>query len=423
MATPTKDVTFEGWPKGIDNKSPDVSIAADSLRDAVNVDLDNGGKPRRRRGRTKIIGASGAHSLHAAACGLVYAEGATLKLADVSRAASSTLHSLSSPNRISYEDVNGLTYASNGKDFIVIQPDGVVRDNGVPNPKGQPLVSAVEGFGRLAPGKYLVAVTFVAATGEESGATLPTTAELSATGSLSLTAIPQNNNATAVRIYCSEPGGESLREFATIAIGVLSYSITGPSEGKVLDTAYMERLPAGKIIRYHAGRMYSADGSILAYSEPMRYGLYNPAKDFFQFPEEITIVQPVTDGLYVVADQGYFLRGTDPKEMSLEPKGTAPGIFGTGATLPGSEFDPELNTDVAYWYSSRGATLGLPGGAIRLLTEQAVAMPEYVEGATLMREADGMSHAVTSMRGSGAVSSSAVGDSIEVTVKRNGIIL
>lgn len=422
MASPTKGVTLRGWPKGLDNRAQGVAVPTECLRDALNVDLDSSGKPRRRAGRTKVLAGVRAHSLHNAACGLVYAEGDDLRVLNTADYSTTSLRTLTNSDRISYEDLNGVTYASNGRDFIVIRQDGSVADNGVAGPGGQPIAAPNTSFGAMRPGSYLVAVTFVSSTGEESGAAAATACTLESSGSIDLTSIPQGS-AAGVRIYCSEPGGERLREAATVPMGVTAYTLTGLALGKDLDTQFMERLPAGRIIRQHAGRMCSVVGPTVAYSEPMRYGLYRPDAGFFQFERDVTVFEPVADGIFVVADQAYFLRGTDFASMSREALGGSEGIFGTGMRVRSSLFGAESGQEAAYWYSTAGAVVGFPGGTIRHLTEEHVALPSYDEGASVLRDVNGMRHAVTAFRGTGASSTSSVGDSIDITVRRNGVLL
>lgn len=134
-------------------------------------------------------------------------------------------------------------------------------------------------------------------------------------------------------------------------------------------------------------------------------------------------MEPSEDGLYVVADGTYFLQGSDPKQMRQNWINAERGIKGTGAQLPGSVFSPEIPDAVAYWYSTEGPVMGLPGGALRKITDGRVALPSYEEGATLLREENGLRHVVTALRGSGADSQFAMGDEISVTVRRNGITL
>lgn len=422
MASPPGEITLEGWPAGINNVAKDTTVPETALRDALNVDLDSAGKPRRREGRTKVYSGVDTHSIHEAVCGLVFVEGTTLQSLLPDNTASS-VGDLLSRDRVSYAELNDLTYLTNGFEVWNLSSDKTLKLNGVANPDGQPLPSFTSAVGALEAGRYLFAVTFVDSSGEESGASLAIEVETSQSGSITLSNIPQNSEASYVRIYGTEPGGQVLREFVEIAMGVSSFTITRTVQGRVLATQFMRRLPAGQIIREFKGRLFVASGDTLWYTEALRYGLCHPADDFIQFPERITLVQPVNDGLYVISDKTYFLSGTNPREMRQVVVSNYRSVEGTGVTLTGSIFDPEIVGDVAYWYSRAGAMLGLAGGVVRPLMENSVALPLYEEGVTALREENGIRQAVTALRGSGHAAEFAFGDEISVTVERNGIVL
>jgi len=422
MAQRPEETTFEGWPAGINNVAKDTAVPENALRDALNVDLDNVGKPRLRKGRTKVYSGVGTHSIHNAVCGLVFVEGSTFNALLPDYTASS-IGELVSSDRVAYATLNDATYLTNGFEVWHLSEDKTLKLNGVANPDGQPLPDFTAAAGALEPGQYLFAVTFVDSQGEESGASLAIDITTSTAGSITLSNIPQNSEASYVRIYGTETDGGVLREFAEIPMGVTSYAITRTVQGRLLETQFMRRLPAGNLIAHFKGRLYVARGDTLWYSEALRYGLCKPADNFVSFPEEITVVQPVEDGMYVVADKTYFLSGTNPKEIRQVVVSDYDAIFGTGTTMRGSAFDPDIVGDVAYWYSKAGAMLGLPGGIVRPLMENSVALPSYEEGVSGMREENGIRQAVTALRGSGTAAKFAMGDEFVVTVKRNGIVL
>ena len=421
MASPPNETTLEGWPLGINNVAKVTALPEEALRDALNVDLDNSGKPRIREGRTKVYNGTQVHSLHGATCGTVFVEGAELKslLPDYS---ASSIGDLVSHSRVDYAEVNDTTYLTNGFEVWKLDADANIELNGVAHPEGQPIPGFSSLVGSLESGRYLIAVTFVN-DGEESGATLAVEVTTSQRGAITLSAIPQSSDATHVRIYCTEPGGQTLREFAEIPMGTTSYVITRTVQGRVLETQFMRRLPAGRLIAHFKGRLLIAKGNTLYYSEALRYGLYSPANNFISFAEDITIVQPVEDGVYVVADKTYFFNGTNPREFQQIVVSEYRAIFGTGLTTNGSVFSSEVVGEVAYWYSEVGAMLGLPGGGVRPLMENSVALPSYEEGVTCMRKENGIRQAVTALRGSGTAAKFALGDEFTVTVKRNGIVL
>lgn len=420
---PTRgDTTIGGWPAGINNVAKDTALPEGALRDAVNVDLDNSGKPKRRVGRTKVVAGVRSHSLFCASCGLVFVEGADLTQIspDYSTA---VLGSLGQDNRVSYDTVDDVTYLTNGYDVWKLSSDGQLEQNGILSPGGQPSVAFSSVSGSLQPGLYLLSVTNVSSGGEESGASLSLEINLSTTGTLQLSNIPQTAGTAYVRIYLTEPNGAVLREHALVPYGVTTYNISRNVQGRVLETQFLERMPPGKLLKYYRGRLWVADDTTVWHSEALRYGLYNPANNFFSFSEPVTVIEPVFDGLYIVADRTYFLAGEDPKQTQLIEVSETTGIFGTGVTVNAADFDDDLTGEAAYWYSKDGPVLGLPGGVVRSLTDNTLALPDYAEGTTLVREENGVRQAVTAVRGSGTGDSFRMGDEISFTVKRNGITL
>jgi hypothetical protein len=163
MAT-KDDITLEGWPRGITNLGKPLSTPDGFLRDALNVDLDNAGKPRRREGRQRVYQGARTHSLHSGACGPVFVEGSVLKKLLPDHTAVDIADLSGSNDRVSYEEVNGLTYLTNDREVWVLDSNANLRLNGVHSPMGQPLLSTST-MGSLEPGGYLVAVTFVDAYG------------------------------------------------------------------------------------------------------------------------------------------------------------------------------------------------------------------------------------------------------------------
>lgn len=416
-----KPVTIKGWPAGINNVKSDTETAYGSLRDALNVDLSESGKPRRRTGRTQVYSGSDVRGLYSALGITVFMEGGDLKRLLPDYSAVVLKSGMHPSNDISYTLVNNEIFFTNSVETGRITATGEVKPCGVATPRGQPLISAASGS--MPAGAYQVAVTFVSADGEESGAAKATVFELTVDGGLQLDAIPQNTDAASVRIYVTEPEGDMFREAVTIPMGVTSYMINGVSQGLVLETQFAYELPPGNIIRYYRGRVYVVSGRIAWYSEALYYGVYKPAENFFVFAADVTVFEPVDDGIYVVAEVAFFLAGDDPKKMQQQPVHLSQGIEGTGLTVDAALVMKDAVGQAAYWYGNAGAMLGMRGGQVVPLMENRVALPAYEKGATMLREHNGIRQLVTALYGSGETSSFTMGDEASVEVIRNGIVI
>ncbi|MCP4210874.1 MAG: hypothetical protein GY764_05285 [Halieaceae bacterium] len=410
--------TLSGWPQGVDNITAETDLSSRALREAVNVDLNQVGKPRLRQGFAQRYAGAGVHSLWSGTDKTLFVEAGALKRLWPDYSVTTIRTGLDQNLEVSYEELDGVIRYSNGAQTGAVSALGVEEGWGVEDPAGQPTV-AQGPVGGLTSGRYQVAVTFVSAAGEESGSTLATVVE--AETGVSLTNIPQGD-AAYVRVYMTEPGGEVLKQQAQIPMGVTAYQITSVSDGPPLDTQFARRMPAGHIVRYFSGMMWVAKDNVLWYSIALRYGVNKPQEAFFQFPERITIVQPVDDGVYVVSDKTYFIAGTNPRAAGQVVVSPNRGIEGTGAQIDTEHFDIErAEGTAAFWYSNRGAMIGLTGGRIEPVMENKVALPEFDHGSTLFREDNGIRQLITTLRGQGTANSFGASDSVVAEVRTNAV--
>lgn len=124
-------------------------------------------------------------------------------------------------------------------------------------------------------------------------------------------------------------------------------------------------LPGGSAVSYWNGRLLVARGNSLLWSEPVRFGVFNPLANFVTFEERIRWIAPLESGVFVgLRNSVRFLRGGNPAEFVQSRVATAPG---SGAVIKTSGLSPELvqgASEVACWLSDRGFALGLPTGQV-----------------------------------------------------------
>jgi len=431
-------VTLRGFPAGQNTVAPETALPEGSLRRALNVDLDDGGKVYRRPGRTLTLAATAPHSLWSDGEAVYYVSGTEL-LRGVSLSSPPTvIATVSADLPVSFCKVNEVPYWSNGVESGRIL-SGVSEPWSVPTPPWQPAATAVS-TGGMPAGRYQVAITF-ARRGEEGGAIQPTILSVPAGGGIDLSAIPQNPAADSVRVYLSTPDGDQLYFHSYIPAATTTASLVHKNLGKPLATLFLDEMPAGRIVRHKHGRLWVANSNILACSEALRYGLTNPGKHFFLFPADITVLEPVDDGAYVVADKTYFLGGTSPEAMTQRVVLDATGVFGTGMTLAAHRTGLQATGELAYWVGSIGPVLGLPGGQVMGLTKDRAYDVLAESGASLYRERAGRYGAIRQvvsalrqpvigvgdelgyklMRNDVTVQSIGVGDDVESEIIRNGV--
>jgi len=374
---------------GIDNRVPDNTLArvergrkvGDYLRNAVNVDLTNSGTLQRRAGTTLEQAGSDCHSLWAEGEHAFYVDGTTLYAHPHEAVATWLTPSLP----VSYAALGTDVVWSNGAVIQRIR-NGASGPLGVPVPNPAPAVTVSAG-GSLDAGLYMVAFVATSPDGEESGATWPVQLDVPANGAISVASLPAN---TAV--YVSPLNGDALF-FAGTFGGSVTFSVT-PAQGQQLRSIGMRPMPAGQIVRFHNGRLLVASGSTLFYSEPFAPALHNPARGYIPLISRITIMEPVANGVIVVADKTYFLAGDDIEQAQLVEKLPYGAVEGTAART-----EKDLSV---WWFSERGMVMSSEEGEVKNIQEEHVAVAGARVGAGMFREQNGVQQLVTSLFGSEA---------------------
>jgi hypothetical protein len=370
------------WPKGIDNRSPDYAVAPDALRNAVDVDLLQDGRLRRRQGYARVVTAIDPHSLYTCPVGTFFVSQNTLYRLNSDDSTTAILTGLAG-RPVTYEYFNGDVYLSDG---IVAKKlvDGTTEVLwGVPTPSSAPLLAATSGS--IAAGSFVGAVSFVTISGEESGLSTPAMLTTSATGGVQFLAFPSppNSAVVSIRLYLSTPGGSVLYHVGDIAGGTTSYTVSTLTDtGKEADLTVYSMPPASNIIRHKDGRMYCIVDDIVWFTEPFALGRIKTAHSFWQFPASVTIFEPVEAGVYIVADKTYFYRFTDPNEVKVENLFNYGAIPYTAIRLPHGEG--------VMWQSTRGAIMADEGGKVKNIQEDRVATGTADAGAAILREQNGL---------------------------------
>lgn len=143
-------------------------------------------------------------------------------------------------------------------------------------------------------------------------------------------------------------------------------------------------------MRYADGRLIVASGNILYYSELFAPTLHNPAKSYIPFAENITMIRPCDGGIYVSADETYWIAG-DLASGAINTVLPYKAVFGTDSEVP--------NSNNVWWMSERGMVVGAPGGEVENVQEKFVAVDAATAGASLYREHDGMRQMLSSLFG------------------------
>jgi len=425
---------MDGWPGGVNNRIRETEQAimregesipsSQFLRKALNVDLTQEGHPIRRRGYS-LHTAGYAHS--AWGCDqlgmfCVVLDGQLLAGPDPDN-----LYVISEVNRynpISYAFVNDTVYYSNGQLLGEITYAFQARPWGVPTaPRptvAGPAAANPNGWSET----RQVSVTYIDHYGREGGASEPVL--VGADGNFTVTIpMPLPGTVKEARVYVSQINSEILYHAQTMLVSdTVTITPADVGKGKELDTLNLQPPMPGQLVADFNGRIFVARNSKILFTEPLRYHLTRPAQGIYMFPDYVTMMQPSTDGIYVGTSRGVvFLSGTDPYDVTqihVSPHAPVERAF---TRVAGEKFGLGVE-DVPVWWGRDGVmVVGLPGGQVRQLTRDRLAVPKFEAGAASIREYEGMSHIVSTLRRGEGMNPMGATDTVVAEVRQNNIVL
>ncbi len=201
--------------------------------------------------------------------------------------------------------------------------------------------------------------------------------------------------------YSSASKKMTADEYQSDAYGEVLYST---ARGIQMHTQFMIPPPYGQILEQHNGRIWIASDNVLWRTQALRYDMLDPEEDFLMFPERITMVLSVKDGLYVSAHETVFLPNAGTDDVEIKTIFPYKAIEGAARHYPNSE-------DVV-WLSERGIVVAGPGGDARNVTESQIAMESTDRACMGIIEQNGIKSIVAIMR-DGDVSPLAAKDFVE----------
>lgn len=207
--------------------------------------------------------------------------------------------------------------------------------------------------------------------------------------------------------------------------GILVDGVTNTAWGATETTGGLGQTYAaqvrGSIIRHYRGRLYAVDGRIIWATDPMDYKRVDLMRGFLMLESEITLFEPVTNGIFVgTQNEGVrFLAGPDFRLFQLTKADDLPAVRGSGLSVDGATFASMGHA--AIWLTSSGWVFGSGDGATKRLTDKSLALPNYESAASVMREHNGISQLLSIVRGGSDTASAS--DVITSEVIRNGVLL
>lgn len=373
--------------RGLRNTVGPESFEVGDLEAALNVDITDELRIRRRRGYTAFV--SGAHHSLFANGEVMLAVSGTSLVRITPEAVSSTLRTgLTSGARLAYSALGNRIYYSNAIQTGCVQA-GVHRTWGLEIPTSQPTASEVGGSMR--PGTYQYALTYVRDDGQESGTGLAGSIAITS-GGIRFDAIPVSADptVTAKRLYLSPPDGDAMYFALGLHASDTSATIYSPTTGTMmLSTQFKGPPPAGTCLAHYNGHALVASGSRLYFSEPYAPELFDLRRGY-RFSSPVTLVAPVEDGIYLGTEtEVIFLEGRDVTELAYRSRCDYGAIFGTLAYSPADDISPKAQGKAAIFATAQGICAGFDGGQIMNLTQERFNYPVTRRGAAVVRNYGG----------------------------------
>jgi hypothetical protein len=140
--------------------------------------------------------------------------------------------------------------------------------------------------------------------------------------------------------------------------------------------------PIGTLLEVYNGTMFVAVKNVLWFSERFGFNLFDTARSYVWFEDDITMVKAVADGLYVSTGRKVvFLKGQTPNEFQQINISGYGAIAGTGIKINAEDLLKGQIVGVAVmWTAYNGIHLGLQGGECKNLTEGRIEIPNVTEG-------------------------------------------
>jgi len=140
-------------------------------------------------------------------------------------------------------------------------------------------------------------------------------------------------------------------------------------EAPDIDQTFKAKMVGGSIICVYNSRLYAVRGNTIYYSDAVAPFVMDTRACTIQIPGRITMLVPVSDGLYVSDNYGIaFLGGSDPSEFVYTKINESPAVHGMFTTIDGSDLGGGFDTIVATWWSDDGMYMGFPGGVVKQVT-------------------------------------------------------
>lgn len=330
-------LTFERF-SGINNVlpshrlNPDPKTGITPMAELTNIDVGLDLELSRRAGYSEVLDTCHKNLHQADGFMLATVDGGDLTAMDQDGGNRVLLYPALGASRVWYCNLpDGRTTFSNG--LICGITDGVTATGwGVPLPDS--LGAPMEIAGDLFPGDYTYQLTHVRLSDGLEGGPIYAPPVSIQTGGFSLSGLSVRAG-YKTNVYLTSHNGD---------VGYLAGSTTnslftyiGKNDALTLPcrTGFTSSAPAGTVTAFWRGRVLVAVGNVLYASRTNGWEVFDFRRDFKQFEKDITLIQPMDDGVYVgTAGELAFLSGVEFDKLAYR-KVAGPAVLGSGVQVPG----------------------------------------------------------------------------------------
>ncbi len=287
--------------RGLNNVSDPMRLDMTWLAQADNVNVTDTGGLAKRDGYTPVT--AGAHvSIYST---LDFSRMYVSTGTEIRDFTGRVLYSLLSTAPLYWCEINEQVFFNNGADSGIILADGTVLGWSWPTPAA-PAVAPVTGT--LPPGTYQVRCTYLLPDGRETGTSEAAEITLAEDQALQISSIPQLPGCKT-NAYVAPANSEVYQLFATTTAIALAFNSTPDDLGRDLLNAFLDPLPFGAdVIQTWRGRMYAAsymaseNQSVVWFSEPLGYHLFNLNQNYIIVPGKVEMLAPHDAALVIGTD-------------------------------------------------------------------------------------------------------------------------
>ena len=383
---------------GLADANPDYEVGIRALSLGENIDISRGLRARRRPGYSQVLDSpvdavwgDDASALFVSDGELYRFDGVMAALLGSVQGEVTYLHAVSLPlGRIVWTTGNDVGVVL-GSEF---------RALGIPDPP-DPTITVEATGGGLREGLYTISVTLTRDGFEEGGAS-PVYPVVVPAGA-SITVLPTAVAGYKTNVYISTPDGSQSYLIATVD-GGQSFTISSNAM-RSLGTPLMTRghgVPPfpPSTVAVSGGRLLYAMGPTLWYSSPFNYELFDLRSGFIQFPEDITVIAPVDNGVFVATSQRHiYLEGPDIASARWRERASYGAPLCQPVMIESDEHGLEgVPSRVALWTSKQGFVGASENGVLFNLSQGKVRFAPGLDGSLAVRRSNGRVHVLATVR-------------------------